>query len=176
SFTGWSGCTSVDGTECKVTVDAAENVTAGFAPITHQLSVAKAGTGSGTVTSAPAGIDCGSSCAAAFEEGESITLTATPAQGSEFTGWSGGLCTGTGTCTVTLGAATAVVADFATKPAEGGGSVTPPATPATPPPATPTPPAAKPKPLKCKKGFKKKKVRGKVRCVKTKKKPQKKRG
>src|SRR5262245_3513286 len=62
------------------------------------LAVVKAGTGSGTVTSAPAGITCGTSCTASYASGTVVTLTATPASGSTFTGWSGGGCTGTGTC------------------------------------------------------------------------------
>ncbi len=68
------------------------------------IAVSKAGTGSGTVTSAPGGIDCGGTCTASFTGvGSAITLTATPAAGSTFAGWSGGgtpSCSGTGTCTV----------------------------------------------------------------------------
>jgi hypothetical protein len=79
----------------------------------HTLTVTKGGTGSGTVTSSPAGIACGATCSAAFASGSSVTLTATPAAGSTFTGWSGGGCSGTGTCTVTLSAATTVTATFA---------------------------------------------------------------
>ncbi|HZO06214.1 MAG TPA: carboxypeptidase regulatory-like domain-containing protein [Solirubrobacterales bacterium] len=165
SFSGWSGCTTATGAECKVTIDGAESVTATFAQITHELSVSKAGTGSGSVTSTPVGIDCGSLCATSFDEGEEVGLTATPAADSEFTGWSGGGCTGTGTCTVSVEADTAVTATFAKKATEGG-TVIPPPTPPTPGPA----PKPKPKPLKCKKGFKKKKVKGKQRCVKVKKK------
>ncbi len=53
------------------------------------LSVSKAGTGSGTVTSSPAGIDCGAACANSYAGGTVVTLTATPASGSVFAGWSG---------------------------------------------------------------------------------------
>src|SRR5262249_9716239 len=49
-FTGWTGCTSSDGAECMVTVGAANQVTASFAPITHEVSVSKAGSGQGAVT------------------------------------------------------------------------------------------------------------------------------
>ncbi len=66
------------------------------------LSVSKTGSGSGTVSSAPAGITCGVSCEALFEEGTAITLTAVADSGSEFTGWSGA-CSGTGPCAFTLG-------------------------------------------------------------------------
>lgn len=53
------------------------------------LTVALDGSGSGTVTSDPAGIDCGSACAAAIATGGNVMLTATPANGSIFVGWSG---------------------------------------------------------------------------------------
>jgi subtilisin family serine protease len=81
----------------------------------HKLTVQKNGTGSGTVTSSPAGINCGSTCSASFTSGSSVTLTATAATGSKFTGWSGGGCSGTGTCHVTLAATTSVTATFTKK-------------------------------------------------------------
>jgi Zn-dependent metalloprotease len=59
TFTGWSGACSGTGT-CTVTMTAARSVTANFAINTYLLSVSKSGTGSGTVTSSPAGINCGS--------------------------------------------------------------------------------------------------------------------
>ncbi|HOX30490.1 MAG TPA: hypothetical protein P5080_04835 [Candidatus Paceibacterota bacterium] len=76
------------------------------------LAVAMAGTGAGTVTSSPAGIDCGTTCSATFNISDTVTLTATPAVGSTFTGWSGGDCSGTGACTVTLANDTDVTATF----------------------------------------------------------------
>ena len=45
--------------------------------------------GNGTVTSEPTGIDCGDNCEASFTEGSWVTLSASPAQGSIFAGWSG---------------------------------------------------------------------------------------
>src|SRR5262249_40010223 len=76
------------------------------APQTFGLAVVKAGTGSGTVTSAPAGITCGTTCSGNYASGTAVGLTATPATGPTFSGWSGGGCSGTGTCTVTMSAAT----------------------------------------------------------------------
>ena len=74
------------------------------------LTVAKAGTGSGTVTSSPAGIDCGPTCSAPFAA-VSVTLTATPAKGSYLAGWSGD-CSGKGKCTLMMSADHAVTARF----------------------------------------------------------------
>ncbi len=111
TFTGWSGaCTGV-GT-CTVTMNGARSVTASFAANTYALSVVRAGDGSGTVSSAPAGIACGSDCTETFVHGTVVTLTAAPATGSTFTGWSGA-CTGAGTCTVTMDSAKTVTASFA---------------------------------------------------------------
>ena len=73
---------------------------------TAPLAVTKSGDGSGTVTSEPAGIECGSSCAARFVEGSEVTLKAEPAAGSRFAGWSGD-CAGTGVCSLEIGEAQA---------------------------------------------------------------------
>jgi hypothetical protein len=53
------------------------------------LTVIKIGSGSGTVASNPAGIDCGSTCSANFSSGTPVTLTATADANSVFIGWSG---------------------------------------------------------------------------------------
>jgi DNA-binding beta-propeller fold protein YncE len=84
----------------------------GFTP-SYDLTVAKAGAGSGTVTSSPAGIDCGLTCVASFEEVSQVTLTATPSPTSTFTGWSGA-CSAS-PCTVTMNEAKSVTATFAQK-------------------------------------------------------------
>ncbi len=83
------------------------------------LTVSKSGTGGGTVTSSPAGIDCGRVgrvCRYSFSLSTSVTLTAKPTTGSSFTRWSGSGCSGTSTCTVTMSAARAVDAKFTKKP------------------------------------------------------------
>jgi hypothetical protein len=77
----------------------------------YAVAVTKAGTGGGTVTSAPSGLDCGSACSASFESGTSVALSAAPASGSTFTGWSGA-CMGTGGCTLVVDAAKSVTATF----------------------------------------------------------------
>jgi len=76
------------------------------------LTVSRAGAGTGTVMSSPGAINCGSVCSQTFGAGALVTLTATPAAGSSFTGWSGGGCSGTGTCVVVLNANTVVTATF----------------------------------------------------------------
>ncbi len=111
TFTGWGGACS--GTEaCTVTIDAATSVTAGFTVQRLDLTVTKSGDGSGTVTSDPAAIDCGSVCSASLDWGTVVTLVAVPADGSVFAGWSGGGCTGTGTCVVQGSAMSSVSAEF----------------------------------------------------------------
>ena len=75
------------------------------------LNVSKSGTGDGRVTSNPSGIDCGSTCAASYDQGTSVTLTATPSSGSIFAGWSGA-CSGTGDCVVTMDDNKSVTATF----------------------------------------------------------------
>jgi hypothetical protein len=82
---------------------------------TFTLAVAKAGSGSGTVISSPAGINCGKACAHKFASGSAITLTAKPAAGSRFAGWSGA-CTGTGACKLTVNASKRVTATFTVIP------------------------------------------------------------
>ena len=77
-----------------------------------RLEVFKTGTGSGIVTSAPAGIDCGPVCSAIFPETSSVTLSAAPASGSVFIGWSGEGCSGTGECTVSVDRIRTVSAEF----------------------------------------------------------------
>jgi streptogramin lyase len=67
-----------------------------------QLFVGKSGAGSGTVTSAPAGIDCGGSCVSSFEAGTSVVLTATPSSGSQFASWDGCDSVSGNQCTVNV--------------------------------------------------------------------------
>jgi hypothetical protein len=128
TFAGWTGdCLGT--ASCDLTADADHSVGAVFVLAPHTLDVTPAGTGSGDVTSSPAGIDCGGTCSRLFESGTSVTLTATPAATSTFTGWSGA-CTGTGACTVSMSADRSVTASFTLIPRAlhvtkaGGGSGT----------------------------------------------------
>jgi len=85
------------------------------------VTVNKIGAGTGTVISTPAGINCGPTCSASFTQGTSLTLTATSATGSTFSGWSGGGCTGTAACTITLNQAINVSALFTVADADISG-------------------------------------------------------
>ena len=132
-FTGWTGdCTGASAT-CTLHMDAHRSVTANFAVVTHPIDVALSGTGTGTVTSAPDGLSCTSgTCSASFPEGQSVTLTATAAGDSVFSGWSGDCASATGnTCTLSVDAAKNVGAVFTSNSAvltvavngTGGGTV-----------------------------------------------------
>jgi hypothetical protein len=124
TFAGWSGACSGTGA-CSVTMDAAKSVSANFTanPGPFTLTVAKSGTGTGTVASSPAGISCGATCSASFANGTVVSLAATPDTGSTFAGWSGA-CTGTGACSVTMDAAKSVSATFNSNPPPALSSIT----------------------------------------------------
>ncbi|MCP4658595.1 MAG: hypothetical protein GY856_24560, partial [bacterium] len=90
---------------------------------TFLLSVVTDGSGAGTVTSSPAGVDCGVDCGESFTEGTLVSLTAAPAADAGFAGWSGA-CSGSESCTVTMTAPLAVTATFSqlcTNPWTGNG-------------------------------------------------------
>jgi len=110
-FKGWTsgGCGGTD--PCTLTGNGSVTVTATFAaPSTYTLTVNKSGPGA--VSSSPGGISCGSTCSASYASGSALTLTAVPRSGATFLGWSGGGCSGTGTCAVTLNANASVTASF----------------------------------------------------------------
>jgi subtilisin family serine protease len=125
TFSGWSGACTGTATTCTVTMSAARSVTASFglAPQSLTVTASRGSTmGSGSVSSKPSGMACNtptaagvasSSCSANFTNGTAVTLTASAASGSAFTGWSGA-CTGTAaTCNLTMSAARNVTANFA---------------------------------------------------------------
>jgi Divergent InlB B-repeat domain len=112
-FTGWSGDCAGASLTCNVTVNAEQNVTANFA---SQFSLSIGRSGSGTVVATPNGNDrqlnCGGACSAKFTAGTSVTVSATPAAGLSFVGWSNG-CVGTApTCTFAISKDTTVQATF----------------------------------------------------------------
>ena len=132
TFVGWSGACSGTG-DCTVTMSSDQSVTATFA-LEPTLTVTVGGSGSGRVTSGPAGISCPGTCSSSFAPGTKVTLTATASSGSTFSGWSGA-CSGTGGCVLTMTGAHSVTASFgtATKTTTTGTSPPPPPPPPKPP-------------------------------------------
>ncbi|MBF0456994.1 MAG: hypothetical protein HQK99_03765 [Nitrospirae bacterium] len=81
-----------------------------ISPSSYTLNVSK--TGSGTVTSSPSGINCGTTCSASYASGTSVTLTATAASGYTFSSWSGCNSSSGSQCTVTMSSAKTVTVTF----------------------------------------------------------------
>jgi hypothetical protein len=95
-------------------MSAARNVGATFAGSSQVTLSVSAGAG-GVVTTIPGGINCGTTCAAAFALGANVSVVATPNVGYSFTGW-GGACTGTNVCDLVMDANKSVSATFAPVP------------------------------------------------------------
>ncbi|MBI1862005.1 MAG: hypothetical protein HYR96_13905 [Deltaproteobacteria bacterium] len=132
SFQGWTGGTCSGTDTCAVTMDAAAMVTANFAlvpapsptvmpdpdpqpeptPAPQVFSLTVNESGNGVVSDSTGAINCGSACTGLFDDGTTVTLTATPSGTSTFAGWSGGWCSGTGDCTVTMRQSLSVTATF----------------------------------------------------------------
>jgi hypothetical protein len=119
-FSGWSGGGCSGTGSCIVTMNTDVSVTATFTPTATvtpiplpahgSIAVTLGGTGTGLVTGP--GIDCPATCLALIPEGDSVTLTAVPATGSTFSGWSAGSCTAIPTCTLTIRNDQSIVASF----------------------------------------------------------------
>jgi Ca2+-binding RTX toxin-like protein len=109
-----------------------QDVAATFVLLEQTLTVGRAGSGDGHVSSSPGGIDCGSDCSEAYLFGTRVTLTAAADSDSVFAGWSGGGCSGTDPCDVTMDEDVTVTAVFepqlrtlsVNKNGPGAGSVT----------------------------------------------------
>jgi hypothetical protein len=120
----WSGCAKiVEGggeKQCEVTMSGVKAVTATFGLNQVQLKVTKVGPGtgiligteSGTVTSSPAGLGCGTNCAFDFDQGSTVTLTAAEGLGSKVVQWSGCNIVSGKECEVTMNAAREVTATY----------------------------------------------------------------
>ena len=116
-FAGWSGAGCSGRGTCRLTMSSAQSVSAIFntaPPASFVLSYARAGSGRGTASFAPAGslANCAENCTNSYVAGRAVTLTAVPQAGSVFTGWSGAGCSGTGPCAITMSQARAVTASF----------------------------------------------------------------
>jgi subtilisin family serine protease len=82
-------------------------------PTLYELSVLKAGTGTGVVTSDPQGIACGSDCSESFAKNTTVSLSAVAAASSVFQGWDGPCPVKSATCTFVLKKNTKLTAKFA---------------------------------------------------------------
>lgn len=99
-FAGWSG--DADCSDGNVTMSTNKTCTASFKLVSFYLTITRIGTGSGTVTSNIAGINCGSSCGSLYAKDTNVKLIATPAAGSTFAGWSGNTNCVDGSVTMTV--------------------------------------------------------------------------
>ena len=128
AFTGWGGACAGSTNTCTVSMDVARNVSASFAATPNTRLVALGKSGQGTVTSSPSGIQCDSSCggvSASFPATSAIVLSASPAAGNTFAGWSGA-CSGVGQCNIAAGTSIANVTAIFN--ASGGGNNSEPVT------------------------------------------------
>jgi hypothetical protein len=107
-FTGWSGdCATATGSSCSLTMNADRNAVAQFRAVTTYRITAGTGTGTGVVTSSPAGMNCtvtattvSGTCTLAVPAGTSASLIATGTTGSSWRAWDG-ICASAGaTCSV----------------------------------------------------------------------------
>ncbi|MDM8535267.1 Ig-like domain-containing protein [Desulfobacterales bacterium HSG17] len=113
-FAGWSGACSGTG-ECIVAMEQIQDVIAVFNTTIvpqYTLNIYKNGNGSGKISSASGGIDCGVDCNRDYNLGTQVTLTVLDEPDSEFTGWVGAGCTGTGECVVTMNSSQNIIATF----------------------------------------------------------------
>ena len=124
TFVVWSERERTVSFDASYTFTATEDrsLLANFTP-NPVLTVTGSGTGSGVVTARGGFINCsitdGTSsgiCKSPFDNGAIVALTATPATGHTFVGWSGA-CSGLGVCTVSMTQNHTVTATFVTSPA-----------------------------------------------------------
>ena len=101
-FSGWAG--DGDCADGSLTMSTSRTCVATFDPIPDvTLTVTKAGSGQGTLSSTPPGIACGQSCSATFTDGTTVALSGVPAADSVFAGWSGDADCSDGSVLLTAG-------------------------------------------------------------------------
>ncbi|RYY84361.1 MAG: T9SS type A sorting domain-containing protein, partial [Chitinophagaceae bacterium] len=118
TFTGWSGDASGTSASVSITMDANKNVTANFqavSPTNYTLTTAVSPAGGGSITRSPD--------AASYASGTNVTLTATPAAGYSFSGWSGDATGSNSSITVTMTANKSVTANFTALPPGGTSTI-----------------------------------------------------
>ena len=100
------GCGHATGSTCTIDIPTDRTASVFFERVSggsdrHSLTVYP--NGSGTVTSQPAGIDCGNDCQGEFAEDSQVQLTAQPASGWRIERWGRGCGHATGsTCTIDI--------------------------------------------------------------------------
>lgn len=113
TFAGWGGACAGTLDTCSITLAADTAVDVGFSRIMHTVTVTPSGNGTGSVSSSPTGISCPGTCTMMVPWGTQLSLAASPTAPSTFVGWSGGGCTGTGACAMTVTSDVAIGAAFA---------------------------------------------------------------
>ncbi|HVN17851.1 MAG TPA: hypothetical protein VMU05_03735 [Dongiaceae bacterium] len=100
----------------SITVDGPASLGCPQGTATNILTVnLTSGAGDGTITSAPAGVNCGNGntiCAAAFASGQTVSLTAASNTGHNFLGFGGCTTSGGNACTVVMNGNVTVTASF----------------------------------------------------------------
>jgi hypothetical protein len=79
---------------------------------TYDLTITKTGSGAGKVIIDSAAIDCGADCINSFDQGTLVTLSAAAEEGAYFGGWTGGGCSGTGQCVISMDGPKDITATF----------------------------------------------------------------
>lgn len=115
AFTSWSGACRGRKASCVVRLQSAKSVTANFTALPfYDMTYSKAGAGDGTIDVQASGsvTRCDGNCSASYPAGTKLRLTARPAAGKRFGGWSGA-CRGKKTsCSFTVRSTTNVTAMF----------------------------------------------------------------
>ncbi len=110
---GWSGACTGAARTCVVAMGAARAVVAAFVEAPRAFPLAVTTSGTGVVTSAPAGIRCKPACTTSMPAGGRVTLTAVPAKKSTFVRWAGGCAGRNPVCSVTMAGPRTITATFA---------------------------------------------------------------
>lgn len=117
AFAGWTGACTGYASTCSVLMNSSVNVAATFVETAVQVTLVKAGQGQGTISSNA--YSCNQAmCTFTIPRGTILSLAASPGSGSVFSGWSGGNCSGTGMCVITVDSTTTITATF--NPADNG--------------------------------------------------------
>jgi len=107
AFDRWGGACQGSPASLSLTMAAAKKCSATFSPFL-QVNIS----GQGSVSSVPNGIQCGDVCRKSYPAGTTVTLTATPTPGHQFSGWRGDCSETTPTVTIPLNTPQTCVATF----------------------------------------------------------------